>query len=742
MCEVDSANGLVGIRGTDRAELLADCWAAVSFSDGTQFTTEGKAAELRDGAVQVRVPGTDIRPELRWHIDVCIDDGFTRLRLEVENTTSLPLTIERLDVLIAPRGYRGLDTRELDVAQTGWQSWSPASPAVPLPTRARTAPPPVIGPMLPPTEAERTIMPWVAFLRDPDGHSMLAGFAGAKQQSGVLSLQPAPPGHRFTASTYIEGVPTMPGQTVVSETLLLRFDENEGRAMSAYALEVATGMEASHWSHVTTGWCSWYYFFTHVGEEGVLRNLVSLSAKRASMSVEYVQIDDGYQTHIGDWLTLNKKFPRGMRFLTDAIRSRDYRPGLWLAPFLVSEQSDVYSQHPDWVLRDERDLPINAIHNWGTRNYALDVTHPGAEAWLRHVITTMVEEWGYEYLKIDFIYAGALRGKRHNRNMTSIQAYRYGLQIIRDTAAGSFVLGCGAPFLPSVGLVDAMRIGPDVAPFWGDEGDPQGSAPALVNAVRSTLVHGWMHRRLWINDPDCLLVRERDSELTLSEVQTWTSVVGLSGGMVLMSDDVSQLEPQRAAYISLLLPPGGEAAEVLGPCLASMSERMRLQVDRDWRSWVIAAIFNWSSEQQSRIFSPADWNIDPDKLFHLFDLWTQQHWGPTAQAVDLGAVPAHGVRLLQVHPHVGRPQLVGSTLHLLGGALEISNEYWSDATLSVELRCPGEHEGILAIYVPGGFEYVPDQEHETYVMERDRVLRVPLRLVEHSTLNLRFQVVR
>src|SRR5207237_1951900 len=112
---------------------------------------------------------------------------------------------------------------------------------------------------------------------------------------------------------------------------------------------------------------------------------------------------------------------------------------------------------------------------------------------------------------------------------------------------------------PSVGRVDAMGVGPYVSPDCSVPGDIHGSVPALNNAVRSTLAHTWMHGWLWVNDPDCLLVRERDSALTLAEVQAWTSIVGMSGGMALLSDDLSRLEARRAALVPLVLPTLGQA---------------------------------------------------------------------------------------------------------------------------------------------------------------------------------------
>ena len=50
-----------------------------------------------------------------------------------------------------------------------------------------------------------------------------------------------------------------------------------------------------------------------------------------------------------------------------------------------------------------------------------------------------------------------------------------------------------------------------------------------------------MHRRLWLNDPDCVMLRSEQTDLSIAAAQTWARAVGVSGGMVLVSDDLALL---------------------------------------------------------------------------------------------------------------------------------------------------------------------------------------------------------
>jgi alpha-galactosidase len=750
MVELREHNGLLTFTDPDGLALLADCYARVALSDGTHFSTHDPLSltDRTDQGTCIRAPCDHLRPQLRWHIAPDGDGVSFRMWVEVENTTGHPLPVERIDLLVAPSGLCCAQASQLEVMQTGWQSWSAATPPIPLADHPLTAPPPVIGPRLPPTEAERAILPWVTIVHAPapsrsEIRRMLVGFVTAHRQAGVVTIQPGLTGHRCTASSYLEGVLLQPGATIRSEMLLLVFDRHDEEALDRYAREAAERMEARHWPHVPTGWCSWYYFFTQVTEADVLPNIGQLAVERARIPVEYIQLDDGYQQAIGDWLTLNEKFPSGMRYLTNRIRDHGFKPGIWLAPFLVSEHSEVYRNHPHWVVRDEYGQPLNAIYNWESHNYALDTTHPEVQEWLRHVIHTMVEDWGYEYLKIDFIYAGALRGRRYDPSCTGVQAYRRGLEIIRQAAGDCFILGCGAPFLPSVGMVDGMRIGSDVAPFWGEKRDPYRSAPAMLNAALCTLNRSWMHRRWWVNDPDCILVRANESRLGLAEVRSWLSLVALSGGMVLLSDDMSRLEPERSALIPLVLPPSNRWAQPMPPYYGAAPSRMRLRADFAGSGVlrVVAAMFNWSDKELSQEFDPAEWGLPPHEPYHLFDHWSGEHRGPVRGVAGPLPTPAHGVQLLSACAHTGRPQFIGSNLHLLSGVVELAAERWDeqDNTLALELTCPGEHTGEVFVYVPPEYEYRPSPSPEVGAVEwRGQLLVIPFTLTGTRTITLCF----
>jgi alpha-galactosidase len=301
-------------------------------------------------------------------------------------------------------------------------------------------------------------------------------------------------------------------------------------ALARWAEDYAARTGVGEIQPAPTIWCSWYHYYTRVSERDMLENLDAMD--KLEVPVDVVQLDDGYQVEIGDWLELSGRFT-SLPDLLARIRERGRRAGIWTAPFLVGSKSQLAAQHPDWLVGGV-DAPVSGGHNWDQQLFALDVTHPGAAAYLREVFTTF-REWGIDFFKIDFIYAGALDGRRRE-DIPALQAYRAGVELIRDAIGSSYLLGCGAPILPSVGLVDAMRVGPDVGPVWepvsGDLSQPSIRAAMMTSAARA-----FQHGRFWVNDPDCLVARPK-----IERREDWAEHIARYGGLRGSSDRLADLD--------------------------------------------------------------------------------------------------------------------------------------------------------------------------------------------------------
>lgn len=316
-------------------------------------------------------------------------------------------------------------------------------------------------------------------------------------------------------------------------------------------------VRVGRWNPV--GWCSWYHYFGKLGWPDVLENLDVAAADRASFPFDVFQVDDGYETDIGDWLSAKPGYP-GLDGLARAIAGRGFRAGIWAAPFSAAETSELFARHPGWMVA-EGGRPKPCYRGWGKAIYALDTTHPEVKEWL-HATVTALRKAGFSYLKFDFLFAAAMPGERRGR-ATPVQAYREGMGVIRRAAGKDFVLGCGAPLLPSAGLVDGMRIGEDTAPHWKTR--PSGfQGPNAYFALKNALMRQFMHRALWLNDPDCLLLRSVETDLGRSERELYALAAGALDNMAVVSDRLALLGPEEKALFRTALGMRGGRVRVEG----------------------------------------------------------------------------------------------------------------------------------------------------------------------------------
>lgn len=686
--------------------VLAGAGAAVSLKDGPMFRTRGDELEVEGTAevddahghglavVLVRETDDDGEPDLSLRITLYDDSRFAIVQAEVQNLAPAPLRVQSLSPLDGATLDVGAAGAALRFYKHGWQSWSPT---VVLDCAGEDIPmsPPVTGPGTQPSAPEgRFISEMVTGVADPEsGYGIVAGFVSNTDQFSHVYFDREP--GALTAVSYGDGAEVTTKATLVSERLYIEPSAQPVHALESYGRAIAREMETTAPDVVTSGWCSWYYYFTNVSEAEVIANLDYISARKDTLPFEYVQIDDGYQAEIGDWLTPNDKFPHGMKWLAGEIHSRGYKAGLWLAPFLAGAKSQLFREHPAWFTKYSTGAPAIGTVNWGQPCFALDTTHPEVQEWLANVFRTICDDWGYDYVKIDFIFAGAVDGTRYDQTLTRAQAYRRGLEIIRDAVGKRFVLACGNPMGPSIGLVEGARIGPDVGPFWHPMARNAArsalSDPAAVNSVRNTITRWWMHNKLWHNDPDCLMVRETDTSMSGDEVRALTTVIGLTGGMVLDSDNLPKVSEDRARLISLLLPVYGKSAVPID--LFETTDIPNL-LELDCGTHRVLAVFNWSDESgevTARL---------PDGRWHAWELWERAYVGAVEGSLTM-PVPPHGCRLLRLTPDLGRPQVVGSTLHITMGALEIAGEDWDGARLRVSLRPVAVKDGELFVWRDG-----------------------------------------
>nr|BFE57549.1 alpha-galactosidase [Dactylosporangium thailandense] len=280
-------------------------------------------------------------------------------------------------------------------------------------------------------------------------------------------------------------------------------------------------------------WCSWYAYYENVTEAQLTKDIADL----AGLPFDVVQVDDGWEERVGDW-TPNAKFPSGMRSLVKQITEAGFTAGLWLAPFIALPTSRLATERPELLLRDASGRPVVAGYNWGGPYYALDLARADAREHVAGVVRTVVHEWGFKYLKLDFINAAAayLPGRDRER------VYREALHVIREAAGEDvYLLGSGAILLPSLGLLDGLRSGPDVAPMWDNYASVDPSDATARNAVVNSVHRLWQSPLVEV-DPDVIYFRSKLNLLTPQQLQ-WLRDLADVCGFRAVSDPPAWLTP-------------------------------------------------------------------------------------------------------------------------------------------------------------------------------------------------------
>ena len=283
------------------------------------------------------------------------------------------------------------------------------------------------------------------------------------------------------------------------------------------------------------GYTTWYNYYGNITEDIVRRDLKALSD--FGERVDIFQIDDGYQAAIGDWLiTDKKKFPSGMKAVAEAIHSNNMKAGLWLAPFGAVKSSRIFNEHPDWMVRDENGEPYVAGANWG-KFYALDIYNEGAREYIRHFFDVVLNDWGYDMVKLDFLYAACML-PLHNKTRGEIMCDA--MDLIRECCGEKLVLGCGVPLMPAFGKVDFCRIGADAGLDWRRHLYINREAVSTCHTVNNSIFRRHLDGRAFMNDPDVFLLRKSNMHMSFKQKKLLAKVNGLFGSLLFTSDNVGE----------------------------------------------------------------------------------------------------------------------------------------------------------------------------------------------------------
>ena len=296
------------------------------------------------------------------------------------------------------------------------------------------------------------------------------------------------------------------------------------------------------------GYTSWYNYYQKINEKIILRDLDAISEK--TDKVNTFQIDDGYQTAVGDWLSINKtKFPNGMKPIVEKIHAKGWQAGLWLAPFGAQKGSKLASEHSDWLVKGKNGKPIMVGANWGGF-YAIDIDNTDARAYIKNVFDTVLNDWGFDLVKLDFLYATAVV-PLHNKTRGQL-AYE-SIDFLRECVGDKQILGCGVQQMPCFGKVEYMRIGADMDLGWKHKffrNLTHREDVSTPNAIHNSVYRRCLNNRAFLCDPDVFLLRRSNIKFTFEQQKVLAKFIKLFGSVLFMSDNVDEYDDEQMAVFN------------------------------------------------------------------------------------------------------------------------------------------------------------------------------------------------
>ena len=181
-------------------------------------------------------------------------------------------------------------------------------------------------------------------------------------------------------------------------------------------------------------WCAWGY-----GRDFKMKQIYGALPKARELGFKWAVLDDGWQTAEGDWFLNPDKYPNGvkdMKRFTDTIRKAGLRPKLWWAPMAVDPGTKLLEEHPEYALVN-KDGEYQKI-SWWDAYYICPAYEPAREQ-TRELVRTILEDFGYDSLKIDGQHLNAAPpcynpAHNHARPEESVEAVPGYFKMIYDTA--------------------------------------------------------------------------------------------------------------------------------------------------------------------------------------------------------------------------------------------------------------------------------------------------------------------
>ncbi len=729
----------------------------------------------------VTVSGEEDEPDLLWQISAYFEEGFYTFKLRLANNTGERIWLAKsIPLRTSPDQegglYLGDDPAHHRILENG--SFGIVDHVVAI-HPGDVEPDSFLQAAAPGDYIGHSVSDWNHAVVDLDSPAVwIAGALSFEATTPVVNLSYSPgqaPAasdgragfHYFSLEgAYLPELKPVDDQTVAASELMYvhpsETDVFEG--LERYTGKVKQWLDITLWqerapgNRVPNGWNSWSGsggtggYGTGIDETIILENLDIMATQLRDWGFDWFQVDDGYEPAYGDWTWRSDRFPHGPAWLADQIRQRGLKPGLWIAPFTPDPDSQLATEHPDWLAdKTEAGLLLSSSYE------LLDLTNPEVKTYISDLFTTFRQDWGFEWLKMDFAYWALFGTHFHDPTKTREEAWREAVGLIREAIGDDTFFLMVAIMGTNYGLVDADRITLDNAPIWDwapgvSDDDPlnqQGFKPTMRTVSRRY----YLHNRVWINHPDLLLFRSntRDESwprVTLNESKAFATFVGLSGGIVKLGDRLVDLSATEINVIRKLVPIYDKGARPLDLMQREFAEQWHLKVDYTLDGYDevydLIGLFNWGANRDLTTNPYSDIpddgaarNVELDlrelglaagQPYLAYEFWSQSFLGELTNRLT-AEVASHSAQVISLRRKLGVPQFLGFNRQISMGGTVLKSSSWDDTSATLTLVMDVAVDTPEAPFTYQNAFYVP----EGYVFDEAAYSGVGLKFNEETT---------
>jgi alpha-galactosidase len=465
--------------------------------------------------------------------------------------------------------------------------------------------------------------------------------------------------HSSAADQVELSLPVVSGAELSSERMLFSLALDYHRQLETYGSLIRQIHHARTAAPALMGWWSWTAYYFGLNEQAALTNAEWEAEHLKSLGYNIFHIDEGYQYARGEYSTPNATlFPHGLGALEYRVHGLGLVPAIWTAPFEVSERSWVYENHPDWLVANAKRQPIHAgtVVDNKDQLFVLDTTNPGSQEYLRQTYSTLVNDWGIRYIKMDFMDDSGIEGYYYKPNTTALEAQRVGLEIIRSAVGDDVYLDKdGSAMLNPVGYVDYGRISQDTGHTFD----------ASKEAAPGIAARYYMNRNFFVADPDAFTVstqtigdqswHESDKPATLDEARVSIALAAVSGGMFEIGDELTSLSkaPERLALIQnqdlihiIRLGRASVPLDLMNFAPEDGQPSVFFLKEQDRQS--ILTVFNWTDKERDRSIDLTTAGLPATGQYTVTDVLDNRDIPAPVAGVLAFHQPMHSVRVLKI----------------------------------------------------------------------------------------------